>query len=52
VVGVGGVAGPVCLGLLAGDNAKAILPYIVGAALAVLAAATIPMIWRTRSPRS
>jgi MFS family permease len=49
VVGLGGVAGPVCMGLLAGNNATAILPYIVGAALALLAAAAIPLIWRARS---
>lgn len=52
VVGLGGVAGPVCMGLLAGNNATAILPYIVGAAVAILAAIAVPMIWRTRSTRS
>jgi hypothetical protein len=40
------------MGLLAGNNATAILPYIVGAAVAILAAIAVPMIWRTRSTRS
>ena len=45
-VGLGGMLGPACMGLLVGKDPASLRPYVFGAALAFVAAALVPVLWR------